>query len=131
MNLVVDANVVLCWYLLSPQRKQEYAKGVLRALLERDLQIAVPQTWDVEVGAVLLKRSRQKGEGALRPDGLNQAVLSLATFEVHVGGAVRYGCSGYDALYLHTALKLNCPLATLDGGLIAACKRAGVEVFQP
>ena len=35
----------------------------------------------------------------------------------------------YDALYLELALRRGLPLATLDGGLARAARRAGIEVL--
>jgi len=38
--------------------------------------------------------------------------------------------SAYDASYLEVALRLGLPLATLDGELIRAARKAGVRLFQ-
>jgi predicted nucleic acid-binding protein len=43
--------------------------------------------------------------------------------------ARRYTLSAYDASYLELALRLGMPLATLDVGLQAAAKKAGVKQF--
>jgi len=44
--------------------------------------------------------------------------------------ALAFRLSAYDAVYLDTARRQRLPLATLDRGLIAAAKRADVELFR-
>ncbi|MCA9462122.1 MAG: type II toxin-antitoxin system VapC family toxin [Nitrospirales bacterium] len=44
--------------------------------------------------------------------------------------ARRYQLSAYDASYPELALRLGFPLAILDGDLLAAAKKAGVEKFS-
>jgi predicted nucleic acid-binding protein len=42
----------------------------------------------------------------------------------------QYGLSAYDAAYLDVAMRNGAPLATLDGGLRKAGRKAGVEIFR-
>ena len=43
---------------------------------------------------------------------------------------IRYGLTGYDALYLDLAVNLELPLATIDEGMQAAATRHGVSLFK-
>lgn len=44
--------------------------------------------------------------------------------------ATKYGLSSYDAAYLELAIRLRLPMATKDGGLVAAATRAGIEMVE-
>ena len=51
---------------------------------------------------------------------LRSEILSLS---------LRFGLSAYDAAYLELALRLQCPVATLDQALREAALAAGVGVI--
>jgi predicted nucleic acid-binding protein len=52
--------------------------------------------------------------------------LALTSVLYH---ARSYGLSSYDAAYLELALRLDCPLATLDKDLRNAAEKAGLKVL--
>jgi predicted nucleic acid-binding protein len=51
-----------------------------------------------------------------------------ASIATHVRFAVRHHTQGFDAVYLGLALATGAKIATLDKGLLAAAKRAGVLI---
>lgn len=48
----------------------------------------------------------------------------------HVRFAQQWHIQGHDAVFLALAMSLRARLATRDGGLITAARRAGVEIFS-
>lgn len=135
-ELVVDACVALAWCF--PDEASAYADGVLVAL--KGQTIVVPAVWGLEIANALVVGERRKRlkqpeilrfvalleglavlqDGAGVPETLNN-VLPLAR---------HYGLSAYDAAYLELAIRYRAPLATLDGDLQKAARRAGIRVFS-
>jgi len=73
-RLVLDASVVLTWFLNATEEQSRYAE-VVAALIERDATTCVvPGLWHIEVGAQLLKR---RSAGELSRVRLNDAIAKL------------------------------------------------------
>lgn len=121
MEIVVDASVTLSWCF--PDEQTPLSLAVLDRLNAGDTAL-VPAFWSVEVLNSLLvgeKRGRISSNqtqaflhdlAALRPTFDNASVDQ-------VFGAVQNLCreqnlTPYDALYVELALRVRCPLATLD-----------------
>jgi predicted nucleic acid-binding protein len=131
----VDASVALAWCF--PDEGSEYADGVLVAL--EGQTILVPPVWALEIANALLIGERRKrlGQGEILRfvallEGLSvfqdgQAVSEAVSKVVPL--ARDYSLSAYDAAYLQLAIRHGAPLATLDGGLQKAAKRAGIRIF--
>lgn len=134
-ELVVDASVALAWCF--PDEGSAYADRVLVALKGRTL--VVPAVWGLEVANALVVGKRRK---RLKQPEILRFVALLAGLAVLQDGvevaeafnkvlplARQYGLSAYDAAYLELAIRYGAPLATLDGDLQKAARRAGVRVF--
>ncbi|MGO9270858.1 MAG: type II toxin-antitoxin system VapC family toxin [Terriglobia bacterium] len=135
-SVVVDASVALAWCF--PDEASQYADGVLVAL--RGQAIVVPAVWGLEIANAVLvgeRRKRLKQPEILRfvalLEGLSIFPEGQAVSEsVHnvLPLARAYGLSAYDAAYLELAIRHHAALATLDGDLQKAAKRAGIRIFS-
>ena len=139
-DLVIDTNVVIDCDVPGRKEDQAYALAVLRDMIQnpRD-RIIVPPHWDTEVGAVLLRAMRAGRIGEAELDAAMDDLANLPVNVLHllpnfravVEAGRHFGCSGYDAAFAAIGYGMQCPVATADRGLRAACQRHGVEVFSP
>ena len=134
--MVVDASTALAWCF--PDESSAYADAVLIALEGKT--VLVPSIWPLEIANAVLVGERMKR--LRRPEiqrftalleGLALAQDSQTVGE-HIGNVLplarEYGLSAYDAAYLELSIRYEAPLATLDGKLEKAAKKAGVIVFR-
>ena len=134
-DIVVDASVALAWAFAD--EASEYAEEVLIALNGR--AILVPALWAIEITNALLVAQRRKRVAQpevrrfvelLRELTVvvdSQAVADTVSNILPLGR--EYQLSAYDAAYLDVAMRHSIPLATLDGNLRKAGRKAGVEIF--
>jgi len=141
MKFVLDASVALSWLLEDAGPGQAYAAGVFETLKHASSVAHVPVTWGLEVANVIAKSEAR----ALLLDNRSQAFLSMiAACPIRYDGqthasalgetlrlARRFHLSAYDASYLELALRLGLNIATLDGDLLSAARRAGVKRLDP
>jgi predicted nucleic acid-binding protein len=138
MRLVIDASVALAWFFeRSTSAEVALADLVLTTLPE--CEAIVPVLWHAEVAnALLVGERRGVASEAQVIDFTNRlSALPIATDDVLV--AIRrdfvmalareHALTAYDATYLELALRLGAPLATFDGKLAEAMRRAGGVVF--
>lgn len=133
-GIVVDASVTLSWCF--PDEQTPVSIRVLDRLKAGEVAVA-PVFWAVEVLNSLLVGERRgrisqdqttaflQDLEALRPK------LDYTSFE-QVSGPVQKLCRAhrlipYDALYLELAMRLQCPLATLDRPQHDAAQALGIE----
>lgn len=135
---VLDASMALAWLFL----RQDAAEAALadRALDELDSEeFAVPGIWYGEVGNAILLGER-KGLVTLSQTAAFLAELNSADIETETDSpklrqsvvlalARSYNLTAYDATYLELALRRGAPLATFDGQLAEAVRKAGGRVF--
>ena len=134
-GVVLDASVALAWCF--PDEASEYADEVLVAL--EGCSLLVPAVWSLEITNAMLVGERAK---RLRQSEILRFVDLLETLPLiqdtqSIGEqlsnilplAREYGLSSYDAAYLELSMRHGAPLATLDGKLRNAAKKAGVETF--
>ena len=134
-GIVVDASVALAWCF--PDEASGYADAVLVGLAGRT--VLVPSVWPLEItNAVAVAERRRR---ISRPEVLRfiELLEGLTIYEDTLTVAVsvsrilplsrEYGLSAYDASYLELAIRHDAPLATLDGRLERAGRKAGVEIF--
>lgn len=138
MSFVLDNSVTMRWFF-GDGKPQElaYAGKVLDAM-KNDSAI-VPVTWGLEVANVIagaeakgLVTEARSGAFLEMLEGVGIEV-DEATFPRALADTLqlarRYKLSSYDASYLEVALRLGLPLATLDGDLRNAARKAGVKKF--
>ncbi len=133
MNFVLDASVTLAW--LFEDEGGAYALDVLRAL--QDGEAAAPSIWQLEVANGLLTAERHDRLSGGEVQRYGRLLLALpividpgdrrAAFDEIIAIARRRKLTAYDAAYLHLAMRLDIPLATLNRGLMRAAQREGVE----
>ena len=132
---MVDASVALAWCF--PDESSDYADAVLVALEGRT--ILVPAIWGLEIANAVLAGERSK---RLRQPEIRRFVTLLESLSLvqdvqpvsdHMSNVLpmarEYGLSAYDAAYLELSIRHGAPLATLDGKLQKAARKAGIEVF--
>lgn len=125
MSLVVDASVVVKWYVDEPR------SDAARRLLASDELLVSPAHVEAEVGQVLRRRVQaseisleQAIEAAAQiSDTLvltALASISKSALEIACGASVSF----YDALYVAAAIQWAAPLATDDRRLANAVGRS-------
>ena len=134
-GIVVDASVVLAWCF--PDEDSEYADNVLDAL--EGQTVVVPSVWALEVANAVLVAERRKRIGKVDIVRFVALLgnLSISELSVPVGGiletviplAREHGLSAYDAAYLDVAVRTGLALATADGRLEGAARKAGVVIW--
>lgn len=136
MPLVLDASIALAWYL--PGQGNDYAAVVYESLNSGADQASAPLLWRVELASVLLRSYRR---GDVSETHALQALadaeqLPIALFDIQLSAVEifrlgkRYRLSGYDAVYLELARRLNLPIASADRGIRSAAARHGISVFK-
>jgi len=130
---VIDASIALAWCF--PDEASAYADAVLAKVEGR--VILVPAVWPLEITNALAVAVRRKRIGTaevirftelLEGLAVEQDAISVSAGVNHVLPLAReYNLSAYDAAYLEVAIRHGAPLATLDGGLERAARKAGVE----
>lgn len=132
MRIVVDCSVAMAWAF---QDEQSSTADDAMFYAQRD-GAAAPPLWWWELSNTIrtaTRRGRCSAAEALKLlanpvwdcvkiDGLPNAVAMQATINL----ALQYQLTVYDAAYLDLAIRLNCPLATLDKQLARAAREAGL-----
>ncbi|MGH9632986.1 MAG: type II toxin-antitoxin system VapC family toxin [Bryobacteraceae bacterium] len=114
----------------------DYADEVLLALKD----YGIPAVWALEIGNAMLvgeRRKRLRQPEILRFLTLLEG-LTIVQDAQPVGESVskvlplarEYSLSAYDAAYIELAIRQGAPLATIDGGLRKAARKAGVRIFS-
>ena len=136
MNFVLDNSVTMRWFFGDGKLQElAYATDVLDAMAEASA--LVPVTWGLEVANVLaiaeakgLVTEARSGAFLEMLDGVDIEV-DEETFSHALSDTLqlarRYRLSAYDASYLELALREGLSIATLDGDLRKAAKKAGVK----
>lgn len=131
-TLVLDCTVTVPWYLTD--EASPLSEALFHALGQRTL--IVPVLWRLEfVSAMRAADRRGRIPAGRLPDIYAQAArlpiqqdpLALDVAAV-ARGCEQYELTPYDFVYLAVAQARGLPLATFDGALVRACRRAGVPV---
>lgn len=131
-EFVLDCSATLPWVFASEATKETHA---LHDVLIAGGKAWVPSLWHLELGNVLLGAKRK---ARIDQAGIEKFLATLALYDIEVDPetmtvawsktlslAESFGLSVYDAAYLELALRKGLPLASLDGSLRAALKKAG------
>ena len=127
---VIDASVVLKWYLADEQYSEK-ALGLLEKYVSDKLDILAPSLLDYEVinGLVIASRRGRIEEGQLLTAidgfvGLGIKLKNLSMFSPHVLHYCKvYNRSVYDASYLALAEDEGIPFITSDQGIYNAVRK--------
>jgi predicted nucleic acid-binding protein len=135
MNIVVDASMAVAW--LFYDERTEAPQAILRRVAVEGA--LVPSLWRLEVANVLRSAVRRKrcdsgyATRCLQRLGRLSIVVDQET-DAHAWGRTRqlsteHDLTAYDAAYLELALRRHRPLASCDSALIAAGRKAGLDVL--
>mgnify|MGYP003575043797 CR=1 FL=1 len=135
MSLVVDASMTVAW-LFSNERSPT-PKAVLRRVAAEGA--LVPSLWRLEVANVLRNAVRGKrcdgGYATRCLQRLDRLQITVdPETDVQAWGRTRqlsteHDLTVYDAAYLELALRRGHPLASCDTALLAAARKAGLDVL--
>jgi len=133
--LVLDASVAVSWCFRD--QHTAYTRGVLEALV--DGVAVVPALWLLEVANVTSLAERRGLLPAADRTRYLQLLGGLRTRLDHASAeriwgdvyelATSHDLTIYDARYLELARRMQMPLASIDGELVAAAQREGVPMF--
>ena len=129
MNLVIDTSVIIAVIANEPQKP-------LLIQRTRDFVLVAPSSVHWEIGnafSAMLKRKRiSLSEANTAIEIYRQIPLNLIAVDLLVALdlASNHNIYAYDAYIMACALNQNCPLLSLDKGLLHAAKLAGVETLQ-
>ena len=137
-DVVLDASMALAWLFERQQPKErDCADRALLALAHA--KTWVPSLWYTEVANALLVGERRRVVTESQTFGYLSKLSALPITTdpespLHRRDAVialarEHQLSAYDATYLDLALRTNAVLATFDGQLANAMRRAGGSVF--
>jgi predicted nucleic acid-binding protein len=131
MNITVDTSAIIAVLGDEPEKPE-----ILRQTAGHDLFAA--QSLPLEIGnacSAMLKRQRTTLAEAIASIRLYQQMQMTITLvntdlERAMDIAAQLSIYAYDAYVIDCALSLNCPLITLDKGLIYAATTAGVTLIE-
>lgn len=98
--------------------------------------LIAPLLMRTECAYVILKKSRALRWGDAKASEYAEFIDSVpvrymstdSPIATHVRFAVRHHTQGFDAVYLGLAITMGAKIASPDKGLVAAAKRAGVQI---
>ena len=132
MPFVLDKSVACGWFL--DNQASDYTEAIARRL--EDDRAVVPPLWELELANVLRTaciRQRLTAQAAQEVlERIGSLPIDVDRQSVRPGEilalALRFGLSSYDAAYLELALRLQLPVATVDGPLRDAALASGAGV---
>jgi predicted nucleic acid-binding protein len=131
MPVVLDASAGIAW--LSPDEHSGCHEILETFVVE--CSIYAPFLWWYEMHNSLLVKQRRSLISQSDIDGIMKRLQKIPIqFDFSIPNetkdyARKHALSFYDASYIELALRLDCPLATLDQKLAAAMKSAGGSVL--
>ena len=137
-RFILDASVALEWFLPGDAQGTAYAAEVLASIEAGSHSPTVPELWHFEIASALLaaKRDRRISATKLRNAAAQLTDLQPETLSVQltasqlIDAGKRYHLQGYDAVYFELARRLRAPIASLDGGIRAACRVHDVNLLH-
>jgi predicted nucleic acid-binding protein len=129
-RVVIDASVVLKWYLADEKYSQK-ALSLLEKYLSNELDILAPSLLEYELinGVVIAqRRGRIRKEKILTAiDGFVSLEINLKSLQFYYPRVLHYcevyKCSAYDASYLALSDEEGISLITADEGLYDVVKK--------
>ena len=128
-DLVADTSTIIAVIANEPEKPLLIAKT-------QGYELFAPRSLYWEIGnafSAMIKRGRITLEQATAAIKIYEQI-SLTLVDIDLKQALeivdKHKVYAYDAYMIACALKLACPLLTLDDGLSYAAKAAGVEVWE-
>lgn len=129
-NLVVDASVVIKWFLAEPLSVE--ARRILDDYQEGALSFVAPDLINAEVGNIVWKKQTFQGLGAYDAkavmDGFRKLEIAVTpTAQLLVDAynlAITHRRTVYDSLYLALSIREACQFVTADERLVNAVSSA-------
>ena len=140
MTLVLDASVAARWLSKDGSPSDiAYSNGILERLTMPSERAHVPCHWSLEIANVATRGERM-GYIEWGMVELFLQIIEDIDFRIDLEASTRaltdltglaryHRLTPYDAAYLELALRLDCPLATLDKDLRHAAEKAGLKVL--
>ena len=129
MNLVVDTSVIIAVIANEPEKPTLVAQT-------QGADLFAPRSLHWEIGnafSAMFKRRRITADQAKAVIKIYQQI-PLNLMEVDLAQAIELASQldiyAYDAYVIACAVDQNCPMVSLDAGLIRAAKSAGVTVLK-
>lgn len=130
MNLIVDANVAVKWYIPEPGWARAQSIGRFEGVL------AAPGHALGEIGHVLVQRfkegklsEQQLKLARITPPGTLLLIALGELFDLAMEIALQTGEAFYDALYVAAAVQYETVVATADAALIRKSRMSPWERF--
>lgn len=133
-TVVVDASALLPLILPDVPGRKRFAVDLVTDAEAGRIRLLVPQVCHLELAAAVTKKVRAgviavpaaaeffELVDSLSLDTVVESMSARELFEA----AMRLGCQVADSIYVEMARDLGATLATLDGGMLQACRAAGV-----
>jgi predicted nucleic acid-binding protein len=129
-SLVIDASVVLKWFLADEDRGKN-ALGLLEKLLAGELRLVAPALLEFEIanGLAMAARQGRLGRDTARAavQGFLELEIDMVDFSYYWGRMFEitdaYNLSAYDAAYVAVAAETGFELITADRELWKKVKR--------
>ncbi len=129
MNLVVDTSVIIAVIANEPEKV-----ALVAQTQGADLFAPLSVYWEIgNAFSAMLKRQRITVEQAKAAvEVYKQIPLNLMEVDLvqAVELAAQLNIYAYDAYIIACAINQNCPLLSLDAGLIRAAKAVGVDILE-
>lgn len=128
-EVVADTSTILAVIANEPEKTLLITKT-------KGYDLIAPYSLYWEIGnafSAMIKRERITLQQATKAIEIYEKI-SIDLIDIDLKEALeivdKYKVYAYDAYIIACALERNCPLLTLDGGLVYAAKAAGVEVWE-
>lgn len=133
-RLVVDSSYLIEAVLPTRQEWQTEALYLINAVAIGEVAMVCPHLLFLEIAAVCAKKVKPTAAARMFDllDSLDIDIdVNLSTARGFYTFARSVKCQVYDGVYLDLAKTHRLPLATRDGGQIAACRALKLSVWKP
>ncbi len=129
MELIADTSTIIAVIANEPEKPLLISKT-------QGFDLVAPHSLYWEIGnafSAMIKRGRITLEQAIAAINIYEQIpINLVDVELKQALEIvdKHKVYAYDAYMIACAKNRDCPLLTLDGGLVYAAKAAGVEVWE-
>jgi predicted nucleic acid-binding protein len=129
MKIVADTNTFLAVALEEPEKSQ-----MIRLTIGHDL--VAPEVLPFEIGNALTAMMKKR---SLKPDELTSVwdvvqSIPVELRQINIRSALeiasRFNIYPYDAYFIECAIRLRCPILTLDRRMKAASNQIGIQILE-